>query len=141
MRQVQPKDIPETGQRYDMVLTAIGVADTSSDDPKLIVKAVIDNGEYKGKTVSNVFRGDYSESWRQFYRAVGIYPGNKDSMRDFFFPFKQELKIARFSAIVNVLQEEERDKTVFRYSLEAFDTPNEEAELELVRKQTRFNRG
>jgi hypothetical protein len=139
-------ELPEGGERYDLTLDRIGkkpVPRNKPDQRAIVVKAIIDNGEYTGKRVSTVFNfneGGY-RAFEDFERALGQKAGwSGDDLKDFVKPLKEAERTARFSAIVHVNEYENDSERGVKYMMDSFEAPDEGAELELRTKPTQFQR-
>lgn len=143
-----PAEIPEDGERYDMTLDRVGLANIGPKDNQrkvIVVKAIIDKGEYEGKKVSNIF--DYAdpleeEKFFNFEKVIGQRAdGTATALKDFIRPFKRVEKDARFSAVVHTEEFEDESKRGIRYGLDEFDEPqHEEPDLHLRSEPTQFKR-
>lgn len=106
MRKVEPKDIPTHGERYDVTVTAVGEDKTG----RQIVKALIDNGPFKGKRVSDASGGI----------AAGLHE--------------------RFSILLYVRVDKGSGRTYVKYAMAEKGPPSAPAEIVLRTPQQKFTR-
>lgn len=154
-------EIPPSGDRQDMTLSKIGFPSNhlpSDDNPtKLVLRCVIDNGEYEGFRLSHSFLMDESTGRGKlegFFNATDLLDKMqrdalngeidvppKNQPRQVAETIKEQYaKDHRFSAIVEVEQIEKEDKRVAVYNLTDFDLPQEDASLYLQSKPRQFYR-
>lgn len=136
-------EIPPNGERQDMTLDKVGFArDHKPEDEeptKIVLRAVIDNGEYEGFQVSH--RAS-PLSLAQYLAEMGLsFPiPNPDphsmveTLREYF------TKEHRFSARVVIHEKQTEKERLVRYSLVEFDEPEEEAEINLQSEPKQFYR-
>lgn len=151
MASVLKQDVPPTGERQSFTIEKAG----KDSHKRTVLRARIDNGEYRGKRISHVLLGS---------EIVALEELTGDE-----FPFKAAWKRKRFSAEVKVdasvkmcvrrdsagkctqTEWEEVDpaepipkdavKMAFRYTLSDFDVAEGDSELEDVfQRATKFKR-
>lgn len=144
MFNIDPADIPPQGSRQDMTLIGAGLF---KPDPKgnmhgLVLKAIIDNGEYIKKRVSG--RWSPTALVQFLDQAEPVYDGK--FMGDPSDPvaiaewMNEEKRKFRFSAkVVHEIKETETKKLAL-WDLVDIKEPEDEAELRLRRKPTQFQR-
>lgn len=145
-------EIPPSRSRQDMTLDKIGFArdhrPQDSEPTVVVIRTVVDNGEYEGFQLSarfsmhreNIGRffeflraGDMQGEFAEKLNASGA-KGAVLGLRDKF------AKKARLSATVLVEKRQTDSEKVARYKLQDFDSPMDEASLKLKTRPTQFER-
>jgi len=67
MRDLDKADIPPDKTRHDMTIDRIGF----NEDDKLVMRAIIDNGEYKGKRVSTILSKSHIPELEEAVGQIG----------------------------------------------------------------------
>jgi hypothetical protein len=143
-------EIPPDGERQDITLDEVGFArGHRPDDEKptrIVVRGVIDKGEYEGFRVSTGFsRPSINAELRRFLGAAGVIhpkflsevispPDVVQIVKDHFE------KKARFSARVYATEKTTDSERLVRYRLRQFDEPTGEADLNLHSEPKQFKR-
>lgn len=139
-----------------MTLSDIGFARNHSpedDNPtKLVIRCVIDNGEYEGFQLSNAFFLDRSTgkgTLRAFVKRTGLHERIPKRLERSLYDgtkvvvgrIKNVLaKDFRFSALVGVEEVEKETERLAQYRLTGFDEPVEDASLTLQTEPRQFYR-
>ena len=143
-------EIPPDAERQDFTLDKVGFARNhkpSDDDvTRLVVRAVVDNGEYQGFQVSTAFEmPDVNPDLKAFLDGAGV--ADTDFMGDVLNAERvvrtlrdHHTKYTRFSARLHVTEKETDSERLVTYRLGQFDAPEEEATLNLHSEPTQFNR-
>lgn len=140
MRNVDPAEIPEHGSRHNFVISQVGVKLKRKGEDEVVVKAVIDEGEYKGKTVSTTFKAN-SHDLHAFAEALGAVLSHYDGdWEAYLTPLLQLKREKRFSASLSVEQFETKRMRGYKYGLTFIDTPTEPPEMHLRRGASQFDR-
>jgi len=143
-------EIPPSGERQDMTLSDMGFdrnrkpSDAGAD--KIVVRAVIDNGDYEGFRVSMGFLSpSVNPDFRELLNAARIIDaqwalGAIDPARCVKIIKGNFEKEARFSAVVHVNEIETESERVAKYVLREFGEPRHEPDLILQSEPQQFNR-
>lgn len=147
-----PAEIPPDGSRHDMTLSKVGFATNhtpSSDNPtKLVLRCVIDNGEYEGFRLSTSFHVEAEQgALNNFLQMTGLTYEvplggfNRESeLITFVRWLRDREKEHRFSAMVTVQEVQKENERIATYALGNYSTPENEASLRLRTEPTQFHR-
>jgi hypothetical protein len=143
-----PADIPEPGTRLDQTVLEVGTSksyDERHDEIResVVVKTIVDNGEWIGKKLSTPFFDLDGERFREFLRAVDFYqdgfvmPDRETLVR----ALKKDLETtARFQSSVRPVKFELDSGKYVGYKMTFFTKAEGESNVNIYDKATQFNR-
>jgi len=142
MRNVDPADVPEHGTRHDFTLLQVGVEEL--DKPFVVVKAIIDSGDYKGKKVSTKLKAN-SHDLPEFAEGLGVMLGTltgteASDWREYLEPLLSLRREKRFSASLSVEPFESRRARGYKYGFTFVDEPALDREMGIRKRATQFDR-
>jgi len=157
MRNTDPADIPDAGERLDQTLLEIGKTTswnerTESLEDAIVIKTIVDSGSRAKKKLSCPFfisgsdeagyrfRDNDLSKFKRFLDVIGVDPWNAVSKEQFIASFDNALRSARFSAMVRPVEFETEKGRYVRYEQTFFSEPENEREIKLHSEPTQFQR-
>jgi len=146
---VDPAELPPDGERQDMTIDKVGIMQIGPKEQRqqiMVLKCVIDNGEYEGKRVSARLDPQRPQLMNKRMKALdaltdGVFDYNATSLKGAVQPFKEIVeRDARLSAQVHLKEFEDESRRGVKYQLSEFGKPEAEPNIRLRSEPTQFKR-
>lgn len=121
-----------------MTLASVG---RTQNEKHVVIKCVIDGGEFKGKKISTAYPPN-SHELHEFAEGLGVMLGTFDgeNWREYLAPLLKLEKEKRFSASIAVEEFETKRQRGYKYDLTFVDSPTGKPEIRLRKNATQFQR-